>query len=239
MDFTLAGGSVYTADNKRKFAFTLAEVLITLGIIGIVAALTMPAVIGNYKKHETISRLKKAYTILNQALKLSENDNGEYEYWDDGFNVGAEAYVNKYWIPYFNVLKICNTTYSECGYESNTPWTRSNGSISNWYFALSNLRSGVVTSDGILYIISVGYSINGNKIKRAMILIDLNGPKAPNTFGKDTFMFEIVTEKGIFPCGYDETSTNINNNCSKTGYGYYCAAKIMKDGWQILSDYPY
>ena len=45
--------------NKRKYAFTLAEVLITLGIIGVVAALTMPALIGHYKKVQTIAQLKK------------------------------------------------------------------------------------------------------------------------------------------------------------------------------------
>ena len=56
---------------KRKNGFTLAEVLITIGIIGIVAAMTLPAVIGNYKKQEVVSRLKKFYVTLNQALLMS------------------------------------------------------------------------------------------------------------------------------------------------------------------------
>ncbi len=242
-------GSIYTRftgwfvcfNNKRKFAFTLAEVLITLGIIGVVAALTMPAVVGHYKKQETISRLKKAYTILNQALKLSENDNGEYEYWDDGFNMGAEAYLNKYWLPYFNVLKICNT-YSECGYESNMPWTSIDDSSNNHTGLTDNYkRIPFLTSDGILYIISVAVSNDdtGGYSKDYQIFCDLNGPKAPNTEGKDFFRFTRVTGKGILPLGYNKTSTEIDKSCSKTGNGQYCAAKIIKDGWQILSDYPY
>ena len=57
-----------------KKAFTLAEVLITLGIIGVVAALTMPALIANYKKQQTIVQLKKAYTTLAQGFKLAQVD---------------------------------------------------------------------------------------------------------------------------------------------------------------------
>lgn len=42
-----------------KKAFTMPEVLITLGIIGIVAAITLPALIGKYQKIQTINQLKK------------------------------------------------------------------------------------------------------------------------------------------------------------------------------------
>ena len=61
--------------------FTLAEVLITLGIIGVVASLTMPALLANYKKQETVTRLKKAYSIVEQAIKLSEVYNESSEFW--------------------------------------------------------------------------------------------------------------------------------------------------------------
>ena len=50
----------YKGLNLKKFAFTLAEVLITLGIIGVVAAMTMPALVANYQKTVTVNRLKKA-----------------------------------------------------------------------------------------------------------------------------------------------------------------------------------
>ena len=57
-------------DMEKKAAFTLAEVLITLGIIGIVAAMTLPALINNYKEQEIITRVKKTYTTIAQALEL-------------------------------------------------------------------------------------------------------------------------------------------------------------------------
>ena len=60
------------ADLHKKVAFTLAEVLITLGIIGVVAALTIPNVVSNYKKKVVETRLAQLYSVLNQAVELSE-----------------------------------------------------------------------------------------------------------------------------------------------------------------------
>ena len=61
--------------------FTLAEVLITLGIIGVVAAMTLPTIINNYQKQVTVNKLKKFYTVMTQAIKLEEAQNGSLEYW--------------------------------------------------------------------------------------------------------------------------------------------------------------
>lgn len=55
--------------------------MITLEIIGIVAAMTLPTVVNKYKKKETVTRLKKAYSVINQAIICSEADNGAMRYW--------------------------------------------------------------------------------------------------------------------------------------------------------------
>ena len=60
--------------------FTLAEVLITLGIIGIVAAMTLPTVTGKYRKKVVETRLKRFYSVANAAVKASELDNGSWDY---------------------------------------------------------------------------------------------------------------------------------------------------------------
>ena len=62
---------------KKEIAFTLAEVLITLGIIGIVAAMTIPTLITNNQKKQTVVKLQRAISVLNQAYKLSYDDVGE------------------------------------------------------------------------------------------------------------------------------------------------------------------
>lgn len=60
---------------KKIPAFTLAEVLITLGIIGVVAALTIPTLMQKADEQATVSALKKTYSTLTQAYNLAVNDN--------------------------------------------------------------------------------------------------------------------------------------------------------------------
>ncbi len=114
---------------KKKKAFTLAEVLITLGIIGVVAAMTLPIIVGNYKKQEVVTSVQKVYSVLNQAFNFSQADNESYEYWAQAYEIGSENYFNKYWRPYFKLRRICNN-YKDCGYKKATPWILTNGNIS-------------------------------------------------------------------------------------------------------------
>ena len=65
----------------NKYAFTLAEVLITMGIIGIVAALTIPALIANYQKQVTVDRLKKSFSVISNAFVTSQYENGDMNSW--------------------------------------------------------------------------------------------------------------------------------------------------------------
>ena len=68
-------------NNKQKFAFTLAEVLITLGVIGVVAAVTMPTVVANYQKQAAAMKAKKFYNMMNNAVNRSIVDNGDVNTW--------------------------------------------------------------------------------------------------------------------------------------------------------------
>ena len=70
-------------NNRISKGFTLAEVLITLGIIGVVAAMTIPSLITSYNKKITETRLEKFYSIFNQAIRLSVAENGDTDTWDD------------------------------------------------------------------------------------------------------------------------------------------------------------
>ncbi|MDR1168777.1 MAG: prepilin-type N-terminal cleavage/methylation domain-containing protein, partial [Heliobacteriaceae bacterium] len=62
--------------NVAQKGFTLAEVLITLGIIGIIAALTMPALISDYKEKATVAKLKKVYSIFSQVMLQAQAEHG-------------------------------------------------------------------------------------------------------------------------------------------------------------------
>ena len=224
--------------SPRKLAFTLAEVLITLGIIGVVAAMTLPTLIANYQKQETISKLQKVYTILNQAFKLSEVDNGEFEYWT--YN-GPEEYFEKYWKPYFKIAKMCNT-YKECDYSSVTPFISLRGIYDNTVTVVEqNQRRTFITTDGMVLIISISTGSGTGVdpvISNLNIFIDINGSNRPNQYGKDVFITD-VTAKGVLAKGYDLSTDEVNRECSKSEKGEYCLSKILRDGWKIKDDYPW
>ena len=57
---------------KVKYGFTLAEVLITLGIIGVVAAITIPGLMSKYYEHQTVARMLETQSILTQAIRQAE-----------------------------------------------------------------------------------------------------------------------------------------------------------------------
>ncbi len=87
---------MYNSDMKhhyKRFGFTLAEVLITLGIIGIVAALTIPAVISNYKKKVIEVGMEKTYSDLTNLIKMSEVNNGSFIDWD--YTLDSKSFITK------------------------------------------------------------------------------------------------------------------------------------------------
>ena len=98
-------------DKKVKAAFTLAEVLITLAIIGIVAAMTIPTLVANYTKKVTATKVKKVFAELNQVVRLSEVENGPMNFWDFETPESIDTtrkFLVKYILPYYK-------NYQECG----------------------------------------------------------------------------------------------------------------------------
>lgn len=85
----------------RKNGFTLAEILITLAVIGVVATLTMPVLMQKYNNRIVETRLKKVYTVMNQAILMSEAKNGSREYW----NFSDPDFWKTNFAPYLKVVK--------------------------------------------------------------------------------------------------------------------------------------
>ena len=224
---------------KKANGFTLAEVLITLGIIGIVAAMTLPTLITNYQKRATIAKLKRAYSVIKQAYLMSYDQVGDPAA-DDAFSMGIDSYFKTYWAPYIKGT-VCKS-YKECGYNSGAPWIQANGTA---------LPTGVVaggrttfyTTDGVLYVVFIsGGGSNGEDVPISYVICDINGAKKPNQLGKDVFYFQrIADEKGndMQFYGYRTSNASINSDCSTRGSGSFCAEKIRRDGWKILKDYPW
>lgn len=233
-----------TFHKKCIFAFTLAEVLIVVGIIGIVAEMTIPTLQKDFQKQVTISSLKKQYSSLAQAVRLSEADNGPNENWDWGLSTDGTVRqsFDYYWAPYLRISKYCSS-YSDCGYNSVAPWLRPDGTSYGMTLVYAPMRTTVILNDGTLLLVKAFQSapVNGDPdVSSRYIFIDINGPQGPNTLGKDVFDFILVPQKGLMPYGYGASSAFVNSNCSKGSWGETCAAKIMYEGWIINStDYPW
>ena len=227
---------------KSKFlpgsnAFTLAEVLITLGVIGVVAALTIPTLMKNSEKQVTLAKLKKAISVISQAYKMSVDDLGEP---DDSFNLGGPEYFKQYWSPYLRVLKYCNTS-GDCGYTSDVPWKYPDGTSTGVAVIYNDYGRTVYTPDGFVYMVRVK-AIGSNPVKSRLVVVDINGSSKPNTYGKDVFFLERNETNGtVQPLGYDKDDNYVNQNCTKSccQLTSTCAEKIRRAGWQIMNDYPW
>ncbi len=224
--------------HNKKFGFTLAEVLVTLGIIGVVAALTLPAVISNYQKSEVANKLKVSYSILNQGLKDAESDYGPYETWE--FKDSSEI-AEKYFVPYFKKVKVFTEVPS--GFHIYCP-----GQVECDGYGGYTTIPKLVLPNGVIF--APGYISDSKGSKGMTIIVDLNGMKGPNTYGRDVFMFVSDPQKGIVPYGtgllaggaYQEVNRDYlydgeGRACARAGL--FCAALIMYDSWEIKDDYPW
>jgi prepilin-type N-terminal cleavage/methylation domain-containing protein len=237
---------------KKLHAFTLAEVLITLGVIGVVSALTLPSVITNYKKQQTVNQLKATYSIISQAVKASEVDNGTIDTWDipntnrgnDSYNYGKE-FSEKYLLPYLKIARTCKYKTTECFPDVEYYL---DGNRNDYFSGASNNTYNFVLSNGTV----IGVWPRGSFVE---VYIDLNGKRKPNKFGIDAFDIVIVktafqsiygkfTKAGVYfyGSGYDRNTLKTSGYpCAKSGSltGLYCGALIMQDGWKIADDYPW
>ncbi|MFA6989398.1 MAG: type II secretion system protein [Candidatus Gastranaerophilaceae bacterium] len=226
-----------------KAAFTLAEVLLTLTIIGIIAAMTIPGLINNTQKTENVVALKKAYSTLMQAtLMITADTGGDITSVLSGLtgNSDHDGFANVF-IPKLNVTKNCGTASAKAtGCFPNLQYKYLDG-ITNWTnISTSMYHSTIILNDGMscaFYLQSLNcidnYADPATDTSSPLyntcggIRVDINGPnKGPSVVGKDLFEFEL-TKKGIYPRGayLDKWS---DRDCSVYGWG--CASKVLIEG---------
>ena len=221
-----------------KSAFTLAEVLITLGIIGVVAAMTMPALIANHREQEYISKLKKVYSTLSQAYISVQNENGSADEWAVS-NVGGDRADSRLRIftPYLNVIKDCGLKKG-CTDTNKKYRYLDKSSMGVEDIATKSDLARIILADGTLIVmhphVSPDCSFNWGKGDLqnvcAMIWVDVNGNKTPNQVGLDTFRF-YITKKGIIPSGTpDDIDNMFEESCNLNNSGSGCAAWVIFNG---------
>ena len=194
-----------TKDYCKTAGFTLAEVLITLGIIGIVAAMTMPTLVGKYQEKSTVTRVKKFYSMMSQALNFAIAEHGTvdtWEYYDDGtiFSKQSSTEFAEYFKKYLKVSKDCGPNP---GCLANTKIKYLNDS-DKWSNYDSDKHYKMILADGT-YLWLRNHYINCSQIDGdgapgkentcGILWIDVNGKNQPNTFGRDLFVFYIKKDR--------------------------------------------
>ena len=232
----------------KKRAFTLAEVLITLGIIGVVSALTIPTLVQRNTNETHVQQLKKVYATLMQASETAMAENNASDLHDTvlGVPTGASAAVNKaavksFFNTYFKVAVDCDSKPVPCFATSYKGLDGSSTVLAN--FAAMNFSSGncVSLADGAAVCMYYGMGPEwtdngGNTFHNSInIWVDVNGPKGPNIIGRDLFNFDLysdgkVAEHYIANASYMQN--HFEGSCQSGGYGG-CFDKIVLDGWKM------
>lgn len=171
-----------------KKAFTLAEVLVTLGVLGVVAAITMPTLIGGTKPKELEAQFKKAHSLLSQVLVSVVNEKGiglrrTFATYNGVTYANASEIIN----AFYNNLKIvgtCNYTTKVKNYSKTTD---------NPFIDRGTPYPNKLLSNGMCFNVSVcAGQIN--------LTIDINGAKKPpNTLGHDIFFFDVDDNDSLNP----------------------------------------
>ena len=227
--FTLAEGATHvaTCGNNKKMAFTLAEVLITLGIIGVVAAMTIPTLIENHRKEVVGTRLKKFYSTFNQAIQMSVAENGDFNTWflDNSTNAENQKWEQEYIIKYMKVVDTKSFLF---------------GSTKMYYLAdgsaFGRLNDGT-TRDWIYF------TQDPKKCAKNVKTFT----QLKKSIGSCAFPFLLMSNKdwnngfGFSPWSYDWKDGNIETlkqGCN-SDKRMWCTKVIQLNDWKIPKDYPW
>lgn len=217
-----------------KKAFTLAEVLITLVIIGVIAAITVPTIIADANQKAFEARARKVYSTLTNAMTIAKSRGADFE-----FEVSNDSNQNmKDWYDkYLKALITMKTCYDKmgCWHEGDTRGL--DGKVVYYNRPQVGVGANIITAvlnDGsFINIDAYGkasiYNYFGTRITSnsgLVIFFDVNGAKKPNVLGKDIFV-AVFSENGVMPAYRDKSLAEKEKDCSKKGQGYSCLNDVL------------
>lgn len=230
----------------KSSGFTLAEVLVTLGIIGVVAAMTIPTLMQNYQRQSYVTQLKKVYSEIGQAAERYAADNNVVSLTESRLR-GNSTEVNRFATTYFKVVKNCHGSYTPC-FSENYDQIEGNSFTVKGHSCMftGTLASGaaICMDSGAFESVKADKDINGDgkidendvitnngvNVGQALTIeVDINGPQGPNVNGRDLFSID-VAPNGLV---YDSTWKEDGSSFSLSHNGPMPIGKIIADGWQM------
>ena len=225
---------------NRKFekAFTLAEVLITLGIIGVVAAITIPGLTAKIQRKQLETQVKADYAIIQQAIRASLADDISYDMViHDGSDASIKEWFDTYLSPHLKIEQVCYNKpgcWHKAGEVKNLlgqpPRYENNNGIGGNIVTFKIANGSMFNIDGNTAgdMESFGITTDSDGLT---FYFDANGDKKPNKMGKDIFILG-WNDDGLVPAGHNKTQAEVNTNCLR-GDGYFCLQMIASNSWQI------
>ena len=221
----------------HKYAFTLAEVLITLVIIGVIAAITVPTIVANSQEQAIRSALKKNASVLQQVLYKYYMENGEQL---SPYTYETTRTLKPELIKYFNMMYDCGLGNDDVNTacvpnQANASFDNKNNMAYMTYNGKSKIAmepfddGQFVLMDGTLVLLE-----NYSETKTIYISVDVNGfGKKPNRLGKDLFMFQLMNDGSLKPMGSRRTKYPEATYCSRTSSsnmnGAGCTAMMLRE----------
>lgn len=213
----------------KHFAMTLSEVLLTISIIGVVAALTMASLSNKFNELKNLASLKKIYTVLNQVTMFVMLDKSSPNYWGfDEYSQDSSQLAYSYYKPYFKVVRECSNQAGCWHY----PTKFLSGQIymrrAQFYQYMFTLVDGMNILMNIYpkEVIISEFGVNVEK-DSLVFIVDVNGDVWPNQIGRDIFAF-VLNGDEIVPSGKDNSY-----NCNRAASGLTCTSRVINDGWKI------
>ena len=235
------GNSLKTSHNHglRSAAFTLAEVLVTLGIIGVVSAMTVPTLMQNYQRQSYVTQLHKVYNETSQVFLRYMTDRNAINLREAG--ISSQAEMNNVITNYFKITTSClNPNEVKPCFAAYSDYKKISGKALEYWS--NNSGAGI----GMSYILASGASVRFYYVGRDNLFIslvtDINGPKGPNILGRDMFDMTIDVNGNIDASGYElplpltqEQRENAFQNICIADNTYFggCFGKILNDNWQM------
>lgn len=230
---------------KQFFAFTLAEVLVTLGIIGVVSALTVPTLMQNYQKKSYVTQLHKVYNEILQASMNLQTDKNAVNLRETGLG-SVDGSVN-FIKNYFKVIQDCGNDPSPCFASGN--YKKIDGTkYLNYDNSASKSHHYFVLASGAAIVIYPHTDISDNIVVE--IGTDINGKQGPNIVGRDVFGMYLYNNGVIDdysvdvdagreyidpPLSEEVREKNFQSACnsSQSTWGHGCFGKILNDNWEM------
>lgn len=237
--FTLAEAFNHSK-NIRKNAFTLAEVLVTLTIIGVVAAMTIPALMNNYQRDVYVTSLHKVYNELDQALQRRMTDSTANDLTQAGLT--SQNAVNTWVESSFKFTQKCQENITPC-MDSRTNYKKlESQDLGNTLNANNNAPFYLLDNGAA---IRITYDYDPDKVLN--ILVDINGPEKPNILGRDLFYMAAynngdlddwdsrTTQSHSSPLANSQRNWLFRNICKSTAnrMPQGCFGQILNDNWQM------